>query len=166
MKFFDGNSWERLPSELTDLGDVILSSPADNQFLRFNGTNWVNETVPLGSGFETIAVSPNLPSGEGTRTTLDASSSTALTGADIAGRIALSDVGDVDITSPLQDNDILVYNITSATDREWQPMSPSEYAQHHDLDDVGDVHITTPTHGAFLRWDNNGNLDGNTVAQR
>jgi len=31
-----------LVSNLTDLGDVILTTPSNNQILKFNGTNWVN----------------------------------------------------------------------------------------------------------------------------
>lgn len=35
---------------LTQLSDVTLTSPATNQFLRYNGTTWVNETVSIGAG--------------------------------------------------------------------------------------------------------------------
>jgi len=32
---------------LTDHSDVTITTPSDNQFLRHNGTNWVNETVTI-----------------------------------------------------------------------------------------------------------------------
>lgn len=35
-------------STLDDLNDVSITSPADNEFLRYNGTNWVNEAVSTG----------------------------------------------------------------------------------------------------------------------
>lgn len=39
---------------LNDLGDVVISSPSDNQFLRHDGTKWINESVSAGSGNATI----------------------------------------------------------------------------------------------------------------
>jgi hypothetical protein len=35
-------------TNLDGLTDVVITSPSDNQFLRHNGTNWVNETVSTG----------------------------------------------------------------------------------------------------------------------
>jgi hypothetical protein len=35
-------------SALDDLSDVVISSPVDDQFLRYNGSTWVNETVATG----------------------------------------------------------------------------------------------------------------------
>lgn len=37
-------------STLNALTDVTISSPSDNQFLRYNGTSWVNETVSISGG--------------------------------------------------------------------------------------------------------------------
>lgn len=36
--------------DLTDLGDVIITTPSDGQVLTWNGTNWVNEDLPSSSG--------------------------------------------------------------------------------------------------------------------
>ena len=41
---------EQDPIELDELTDVILTSPAANQILKYNGTNWVN-SAPTGVGF-------------------------------------------------------------------------------------------------------------------
>lgn len=37
---------------LTDLSDVVLTSPANGNYLRYSGSNWVNSTLP--SNFSTI----------------------------------------------------------------------------------------------------------------
>lgn len=50
-------SWTKISkagSVLADLGNIILTSPANGQALVFNGTNWVNQTV-TGSGDVTLA---------------------------------------------------------------------------------------------------------------
>lgn len=39
---------------LNDLGDVVISSPSDNQFLRHDGTKWINESVSGGTGNATV----------------------------------------------------------------------------------------------------------------
>lgn len=36
--------------DLTDLGDVVVTTPSDGQVLTWNGTNWVNEDLPSSSG--------------------------------------------------------------------------------------------------------------------
>ena len=47
---------------LNDLSDVVISAPATNQVLKYNGSNWVNDTDATGGGgtasdsFATIAV--------------------------------------------------------------------------------------------------------------
>ena len=43
---------------LDDLSDVTITTPSDDQFLRFNGTNWVNETVSIGGGASVSQVTP------------------------------------------------------------------------------------------------------------
>lgn len=37
-------------TDLTDLGDVVITTPSDGQFLKWNGTNWVNADLPSSSG--------------------------------------------------------------------------------------------------------------------
>jgi hypothetical protein len=47
----DGNfSFASLPSQisnLNDLGDVVLTGPTANQYLKYNGASWVNSTIAL-----------------------------------------------------------------------------------------------------------------------
>jgi hypothetical protein len=40
---------------LDNLADVVITSPATNQLLQYNGTNWVNATVSTGGGSVSIA---------------------------------------------------------------------------------------------------------------
>lgn len=59
-KYLRGDgSWQTFPSiptNLSDLtGDVSISSPSDDEFLRHNGTKWVNESVTI----PTVSVAGN-----------------------------------------------------------------------------------------------------------
>lgn len=45
----DGSGGGGGASELDDLTDVVITSPAAGQVLKFNGTNWVNDTDETGS---------------------------------------------------------------------------------------------------------------------
>lgn len=47
------NNLSNLPTLVTaldGLSDVVITTPADDQFLRFDGSNWVNETVSISGG--------------------------------------------------------------------------------------------------------------------
>ncbi len=50
---------------LTTLGDVSITTPATNQLLQYNGTNWVNFTPTYISGNQTITLSSDI-TGSGT----------------------------------------------------------------------------------------------------
>ncbi|MCZ8323112.1 MAG: hypothetical protein O9296_16260 [Novosphingobium sp.] len=52
MKACVGSSWVTLASgggatNLDDLSDVVIASPANNHVLLFNGTNWVNSAISI-----------------------------------------------------------------------------------------------------------------------
>ena len=50
LPVIDGSNLTNLPSgasSLDDLTDVVITTPSDNQFIRHNGTNFVNETVTI-----------------------------------------------------------------------------------------------------------------------
>lgn len=34
---------------LDDIGDVVITSAASGQFLKWNGTQWVNDAIDLGT---------------------------------------------------------------------------------------------------------------------
>jgi hypothetical protein len=52
-----GNVGLVLAQNITDLCDVDAPNPTDNQFLRHNGTQWVNESVSFGIGNVTSVTS-------------------------------------------------------------------------------------------------------------
>jgi hypothetical protein len=39
-----------IPANLDDLGDVVITTPSNNQILSYNGTNWVNTNAGSGTG--------------------------------------------------------------------------------------------------------------------
>jgi len=41
-------------SQLDDLSDVTITTPSDDQFLRYNGSAWVNETVAVPSNLDDL----------------------------------------------------------------------------------------------------------------
>jgi len=43
-----------VPDSLNDLDDVAITTAVDDQFLRYNGTSWVNETVTLTTALSTL----------------------------------------------------------------------------------------------------------------
>lgn len=50
---------------LTDLGDVTITTPVTNQLLQYNGSNWINFTPTYISGNQTITLSSDI-TGSGT----------------------------------------------------------------------------------------------------
>lgn len=51
-----------IPVNLDDLGDVVITTPANNEVLAYNGTNWVNAAAGAGSGTVT-SVDMTVPTG-------------------------------------------------------------------------------------------------------
>lgn len=56
-----GNPLIALNAAIDDLTDVVITTPSNTQVLQYNGTNWVNATIPLTSGTVT-SVGLSLPS--------------------------------------------------------------------------------------------------------
>ena len=44
--FYDLVDAPNVPANINDLLDVVITSPTSGQFLKYNGSNWVNSTVP------------------------------------------------------------------------------------------------------------------------
>ncbi len=87
---FNGRVGAVSPAEgdytLTQLGDVIITSPSNGQYLQYNGSNWVNATLDL-SGYVTLAGSQTIT---GTKTFAPAHSNGV--NAFVAGGFAASQV--------------------------------------------------------------------------
>ena len=121
-----------LNANLDDLNDVVISTPSTNQFLRYDGTSWVNQTVTLNSG-----------------TVTQINTGTGLLGGPITstGTIYLSanlnSLTDCVITTPTN-NQIVRYN--GATNR-WNNVALTLASGI-----VSDVVVTTPSTNQFLRY--------------
>lgn len=50
-------------ASINALGDVIITTPSNNQFLTYNGTNWVNTTVSTAATFLALSDTPSSYSG-------------------------------------------------------------------------------------------------------
>ena len=121
----DGRFVQSDSINLDTANDVVITTPVDNQFLRHNGTNWVNETVVLyaTSDFNTDFAS---------KSTTDLSEGTNLYHTDARSRASISATGDV------------AYNPTTGV------ISYTEAT--HALNDLTDAIITTPTNGEVLKY--------------
>ena len=137
----DGSNYYPLPTELNDVSNVSLSSVADGDFLRWNGTAWVNDPINLGTdtvGNYVVDVS----GGTGisvSHTPGEASTPT------VSLNAALNDLTNVSVSSP-SDGQFLKY-VSASSD--WQP---ADIPIVNNLDDVGDVTITSAASGDFLKW--------------
>ena len=145
-----------LNANLDLLTDVVITTPTTNQFLRYNGTNWVNQTVTLNSGTVT-----SITAGTGL------SGGTITTTGTIALNANLDLLTDVVISTP-STNQFLRYDGTSWVNQSFTPVTSitagtglsggtitttGTIALDANLDLLTDVVITTPTTDQFLRYD-------------
>ncbi len=111
---------------LDGLSDVVITSPTLNQVLKYNGTNWVNDTDSTSGGaasdsFSTIAVAGqsnvvadsstdtlNLVAGTGITITTDASTDSITITSSASGATSLDGLSDVAVSSAAS-GQILVY---------------------------------------------------------
>ena len=47
---WNGSTWNAQTQALANLADVVLTAPAASQVLEYNGTDWVNATLPVAQG--------------------------------------------------------------------------------------------------------------------
>ena len=158
------NRWENITLAdlqaqfgLTNLNDVTLSTPTENQIIRYNDTTdmWENATArtlvsDTTNGVRLEDLSDVNPTTAGSqflrRNAADDGWEPVLlsAAADTAGTagISLQNLNDVDNNDNPANNDVLVWN----TGIGWHPQSPAETAVNQ-LDNVGDVaaYATTTT---------------------
>lgn len=137
---------------LTDV-DTVSASPTSGQFLKWNGTNWVPDSVPIINALDDIGnVNATSPSdGEFLKYV---SASTAWVPAAIPTINALDDIGNVSAPTP-SSGQFLKWNGTA-----WVADSiPTINA----LDDIGNVTSPSPTTGEVLLWNGTAWVDSNVV---
>lgn len=138
-------------SDLDDLSDVIITTPASTQVLRYNGTEWVNAAIQDGDLPATIARDTEIPSfatpavvlgtaaAAGAATTVIRSDSTIL--AFDATVPATQAFGDSAATG----------SAAIAARRDHVHGMPAHGAGSHSLDDLSDVVITAGASGEYVR---------------
>lgn len=123
---------------LDDLTDVIISGAVSNQFLRFNGTNWVNQTVTLVTNLDSLTdVVISSPSIGQVLTFNGVQWVNSAAGG--GGATDLNALTDVTLSSPVT-NQVLKYNGT-----QWVNAILN-------LSTLPDVTISGPTAGQVLTW--------------
>ena len=149
-----GQTGEQSDLDLTDLADVTITTPASGEFLKFNGSEWVNDVIVFPVG---VTILDNLLDVDTTTIAPVPGDVLTFTGpfwtplAPVAGGVTqLDNLTDVDTstTSPVT-GDHLEFNGTL-----WVPAAPGHTAPGAAaLDDLSDVTITSVSSGDFLRFD-------------
>jgi hypothetical protein len=127
--------------DINELSDVTLTSPANGDFLKYNGSAWVNDPINLGSDTIGNYVS-DVVSGTGISVTHAAGEGSS---ASVALNATLNDLVDVASASP-SDGQFLKYISASAG---W---SPANIPTINFLDDIGDVNVAGVANNQFLKW--------------
>jgi hypothetical protein len=126
---YDGSTWNISP-QISNLGDVTISSLASGHFLSYNGSNWVNGLLTLSdiSDLNTLVlddISDVIITTPTTDEVLSYNGSNWVN-VDISTLIsdvnALNDLSDVTISTPA-DNEVLAYNNATS---EWINQTPAE----------------------------------------
>lgn len=147
-------------SIINDLTDVIISSPANGQVLKYNGTAWVNgidaTTVPSIDDIGDVVITGTPTNGQVLK--YDTATSKWVNGTDALGdSLTLDNLTDVVITGTPATGQVLKYDGTN-----W--VNDSDSTSVTSIDDIGDVVITgTPANGEFLTYSTGTNKWVNTA---
>jgi len=126
---------------LDEIGDVTITTATSGQFLKWNGSAWVNDAIDLGTDTTGNYMS-GVSAGTGISVThTPAEGSTAT----VALNATLDDLSNVSASAP-SDGQFLKYVTASSA---WVPAAIPTI---NNLDDVGDVTITSAASGQFLKW--------------
>ena len=130
-------------AELSDIDDVLISSVANGDFLRYNGSAsaWINDPVNLGTDTTGNYVA-DVVGGTGITVSHTPGEGSS---ASVALNATLDDLSNVDAASP-SDGQFLKYVSASTA---WVP---ANIPTINNLNDVGDVTAPTPSSGDFLKW--------------
>jgi hypothetical protein len=132
---YSGSQWENKQLNITDMGDVEISSPQlQGHVFRHNGTKWAN-TFPFLDDLVDVVVSTEL-----TAQTLRHNGISW-----VNAFLSLPDLSDVNPTSP-QDGDVLRFNGT-----QWVNVVAS--AINLAINDMTDVIITSAQTGQLIKFD-------------
>jgi hypothetical protein len=134
-----GNSGAVEVASLDDIGDVTITSVDDGDFLKWNGSAWVNDPINLGTDTTGNYMS-DVSAGTGISISHTQGEGSTAT---VAIDATLDELSDVSAASPTE-GQFLKWNGTA-----WVP---DDIPTINTLDDVGDVTITSASAGEFLKW--------------
>jgi hypothetical protein len=125
-------------TNLDGLTDVIISTPLSNQFLRYNGTNWVNQTVSLVTNLDSL--SDVIISGASSGQVLSFNGTNWVNAAPSGGgATTLNDLTDVTISGPAN-NQVVKFNGSQWVNAALQ------------LSTLPDVSLSAPSTGQVLTY--------------
>lgn len=129
-----------LDSGLAELHDTVITSPSSDQFLRYNGTTWVNTTVAIPTDLDSLTdVAISSP----TTAQLLRYNGTTWQNATVALTTDLDSLTDVTLTSPTS-GQALIYDGSV-----WRNAAAGSTTA---LASLTDVTITSPTTDQLLRY--------------
>jgi hypothetical protein len=129
---------------LDDISDVTITTPSTDQVLKYNGSSWVNSTVPAGAtdldGLTDVTITTPLSD-----QVLKYNGSSWINASAPAGATDLDGLTDV-VISGASTNQLLKYNGTS-----WVNSTVS-----YSIDDLSDVYISSAANNQLLKYDSTG----------
>ena len=128
-------------NSLDEIGDVSITTATADQFLKWNGTAWVNDAINLGTD-TTGNYMVNVSAGTGISVSHTQGEGSTAT---VSLNATLDDLSNVSASAP-SDGQFLKYVTASSA---WVPAAIPTI---NNLDDVGDVTITSAANGQFLKW--------------
>jgi len=143
VNYYDMGSVET--ASINDLSDVVLSNSSNGEYLRYNGSNWVNDVINLGADTAGDYVG-NLTSGSGITITNSGGENSNPTIAvtantfDAFGAAATAYANAVSYANSISGN---TYANAVA------------YVDSRTLDNLFDVNVSTAANGDFLRYNGN-----------
>ena len=155
----DGVSFRNALLSLSQLGNVVLTNPANGETLTYNGTNWVNQSGG-GGGATSFAdlddVNPNLSPVAGHlliwTTTNGGQWSSTTPELAIGSAINAGDLGNVTETATGTAGHILLDYALGGSAYWISTALNTATNSHVNLADIKNVAATTPTTGDLLRW--------------
>jgi hypothetical protein len=140
----DGTTYQKMVVNINDINDVVITSVQNGDFLKYNGTNWVNDPINLTTDTVGDYVS-HLAAG---------------TGIFLSNNSGEAATPTISIGQPVEVTDDVTFNTVTADligDVTGNVTGRVSDISDHPLNELSDVVINNPQNGDFLRYNNAGN---------
>ncbi len=140
----DGTTYQKMVVDINDINDVVITSVQSGDFLKYNGTNWVNDPINLTTDTVGDYVS-HLAAG---------------TGIFLSNNSGEAATPTISIGQPVEVTDDVTFNTVTADligDVTGNVTGRVSDISDHPLNELSDVVINNPQNGDFLRYNNAGN---------